>query len=102
MDELGQGGTSRLGTALSARMRCSAPASGTCSSPSTPTRARIRSRASSTWIMRGPGSRGYCTAGQVRITAGGPGPAGWLLGLAEDRLVLGDEPPPAQREEREK
>src|SRR6266511_2026647 len=52
MEELGQGGTSRLETTLSARTRRNARVSGTCSSPSTPTRARIRSRASSTEITR--------------------------------------------------
>src|SRR5574341_763946 len=84
MDELGQGGMSRLETTRSARTRCSARVNGTCSSLSTPTRARMRSRASSTEITR------VLYRGRRR-----------LRGLAEDWLVLRDEPPPAQREERE-
>src|SRR5262250_2999830 len=50
MEELGQGGRSRPATADSASTRCRARPSGTCSSPSTPMRERMRSSASSTEI----------------------------------------------------
>src|SRR6266508_2001297 len=107
MEELGQGGTSRLETTLSARTRRNARVSGTCSSPSTPTRARIRSRASSTEITKAL-YRGT-TRQQAWQTTGVAG--NWrryrrrrrrdLVGLAEDGLVLRDEPAAAEREEGE-
>src|SRR6266508_2765210 len=139
MEELGQGGTSRLETTLSARTRRNARVSGTCSSPSTPTRARIRSRASSTEITKAlyrgttrqqawqttgvaDNRRGRQQAWQTTGVADNrrgrqqawqtTGVAGnWprdrrrrrrdLVGLAEDGLVLRDEPAAAEREEGE-
>src|SRR5882672_848043 len=91
MEEFGQGGRSRLETADSASTRWSARASGTCSSPSTPTRERIRSSASSTEI-----TAVLYPAPPPRRARERP-----LAGLAEERLVPGQEAPAAQDEERE-
>src|SRR5216683_541703 len=105
MEELGHGGTSRLETTLSARTRWSAPVSGTCSSPSTSTRAKMRSRASSTEITKAL-YRGTTGAGAGPAWAGAyvgwrPGWADALGGLTKNRLVLRDEPAAAEREEGE-
>src|SRR5438093_2685881 len=91
MEELGHGGRSRAETAGSARTRCRARARGTCSSPSTPTRERMRSSASSTGI----------TAVLYLAPRSGGARAQSLPGLAEERLVLGEEAPAAQHEQSE-
>src|SRR5580704_10650062 len=72
----------------SASARCSARVSGTRSSPSTATRERMRSSASSTEIT-------------PVFYRGGAGSAAPLLGQVQDGLVADQEPVPAQHEEGE-
>src|SRR5499427_4074818 len=91
MDEFGHGGRSRFATAGSASTRWRARPSGTCSSPSTPMRERMRSSASSTEITS--------VLYPLPPAAGGRG--GSSARLTQERLVLGEEPLPAQREEGE-
>src|SRR5262252_1106955 len=90
MEEFGHGGRSRFATTGSASARWRARASGTCSSPSTPMRERMRSSASSTEITR--------VLYPLPPAAGGDGSS---AGLTQERLVLGEEALPAQGEERE-
>src|SRR6266545_5651000 len=92
MEELGHGGRSREETAGSARTRWSARATGTCSSPSTPTRERMRSSASSTGI----------TAVLYLAPRTGRARAKPLCGLAQGGLVPGEEATTAQDEQGEK
>src|SRR5215471_8824173 len=72
MEELGHGGRSRLATADSASTRCRARPSGTCSSPSTPMRERMRSSASSTEITTvlyslPPEAKGHSSSSAQRV-----------------------------------
>src|SRR5262249_31842942 len=90
MEEFGHGGRSRCATAGSASTRWRAQPSGTCSSPSTPMRERMRSSASSTEITR--------VLYPFPPAAGGDGSS---AGLTQEGLVLGEEALTAQGEERE-
>src|SRR5215467_8955314 len=102
MEELGHGGRSRPATADSASTRCRARPSGTCSSPSTPMRERMRSSASSTEITTVLYPLPPAAGGARRlVSATGRGAAGSSARLAEERLVLGEEALPAQDEEGE-
>src|SRR5262252_2651111 len=91
MDEFGHGGRSRFATAGSASTRWRARPSGTCSSPSTPMRERMRSSASSTEITP--------VLYPLPPKTGGGG--GSSARLTQERLVLGEEALTAQGEEGE-
>src|SRR4029450_5890828 len=88
MEELGQGGRSREATAGSASTRWSDRPRGTCSSPSTPTRDRMRSSASSTGI----------TAVLYLAPRFAGGARERLGGLAKDGLVPGKKAAGGQEE----
>src|SRR4029450_6348458 len=91
MEELGQGGRSREATAGSASTRWSDRPRGTCSSPSTPTRDKMRSSASSTGI----------TAVLYLASRFAGGAREGVGGVAKDVLVQGEEAAAAQDEQGE-
>src|SRR5215475_14439658 len=91
MEEFGHGGRSRFATAGSASTRWRARLSGTCSSPSTPMRERMRSSASSTEITP--------VLYPLPPKTGGGG--GSSARLTQEVLVLGEEALTAQGEEGE-
>src|SRR5262250_2333290 len=92
MDEFAHGGISRAETIGSASTRPSARVTSTVSVSSTGVRARICSSASSTVSMTSV----YLNRGRSRLRRGGPSHQG-----LDGQAVAGEEPAPAQHEERE-